>query len=184
MQSYVINLSRLVALMVALPALASSSDVVRTEHAEQLNNGEAVVASISRVEPTPKELQGSSSDGVGDAANNNEWLPRREPHGGVDENMFDSHRWYTPPPPPQKRMVAKPPERKPVAPPLPFELLGTFEQAGSPTVYFLVRGDRIFEVAPGDTLEGTYSVDGISNGQLMFTYLPLSTSQGLRLGEK
>ena len=73
--------------------------------------------------------------------------------------------------------------RKPTAPPLPFQFLGSFEQDGS-TTYFIVKGDRAYNVKVGDVLEETYSVDSVANGQLMFTYLPLHTSQGLRLGEK
>jgi hypothetical protein len=113
-------------------------------------------------------------------------LPIRSAHVGVDKNIFSGHSWYTPPPPPPKKHVVAPRvvKRGPVAPPLPYELLGSFDQAGSPTMYFLAHDDRTYNVAVGDTLEGKYSVDSVRNGQLMFTYLPLNTSQGLWLGEQ
>jgi hypothetical protein len=113
-------------------------------------------------------------------------LPERAPYAtaGSSENPFSGHSWYTPPPAQTVSHVPPPPViREPTAPPLPYKLLGSYEQAGSATLYFLVKGDRVYDVAIGDTLDGTYSVDGVVNGQLMLTYLPLNTSQGLRLGE-
>ena len=113
-----------------------------------------------------------------------EQLPTRAPHQGVAENLFRGHSWYTPPPPPPKRDASVAVKRKPVAPPLPYKLLGSYEELGSPTIFYLIKDDRIYDVVVGDEIDGTYSVDSVSNGQLMFTYLPLKTSQGLRLGEK
>jgi len=97
--------------------------------------------------------------------------------------VFARHSWYTPPPAPVQRPAPKPVERQPVAPPLPYTLLGSYEEAGQPTLYFLVKGESTYDVRVGDTLDSTYHVDGVANGQLMFTYLPLNTSQGLRLGD-
>jgi hypothetical protein len=112
-------------------------------------------------------------------------LPERPAHAGVQENLFAGHQWYRPPPPrPTSQRVVAPVRREPTAPTMPYELLGVYEQAGNEPLYLLVRNDRIYEVSIGDTLEDTYSVDGVSNGQLMLTYLPLKTSQGIRLGEK
>ncbi len=111
-----------------------------------------------------------------------ELLPVRSPHAGNNDNLFSGHSWYTPPPAPPVRRVA-PVKRGPTAPPLPYKLLGTYEQGDDDTLYLLTKGDRVYDVAVGDTLDNTYSVDGVMNGQLMFTYLPLNTSQGLRLGE-
>lgn len=114
-----------------------------------------------------------------------EVFPQRAPHTGVDTNLFGGHAWYTaPPPPPQREMIVAPVKRAPTAPPLPYKLLGIYEQEGSPTMYFLVKGDRTYDVTIGDTLENTYSIDSVTDDKLMFTYLPLKTSQGLRLGEQ
>lgn len=112
-------------------------------------------------------------------------LPVREPYAGNAENPFSGHSWYVPPPAREaRRSVPTTGPRKPRAPPLPYELLGTYQQQGSSTLYFLIQGDRVFDVVIGDTLDDTYRVDGVKNGQLMFTYLPLNTSQGLRLGDQ
>ena len=110
-------------------------------------------------------------------------LPSRAPHDGVKADLFRGHRWYVPPAPSTVRRTVAPVRREATAPPLPYKLLGIYEQAGSEPLYLLVNNDRIFEAAIGDTLEETYRVDGVSNGQLMLTYLPLQKSQGIRLGD-
>lgn len=112
-------------------------------------------------------------------------LPVREPYAGNAENPFSGHSWYTPPPARTTRRSASPSgPRTPTAPALPYKLLGTYQQQGSSAIYFLVQGDRVFDVVVGDTLDDIYRIDGEKNGQLMITYLPLNTSQGLRLGDQ
>ena len=111
-------------------------------------------------------------------------LPERAAHSGVRSNLFAGHSWYTPPPPApvQERPVQT--ARAPSAPPLPFDYIGRYEQEGEDTLYYLVKDDRVYDVKLGDVIDGTYSVEKVSNGQLVFTYLPLNTSQGLRLGDR
>lgn len=121
---------------------------------------------------------------AGEVKNAQTLLPSRPAHSGVNANLFQGHSWYTPPPPPPRKPRPAPVERKPVAPPLPFEFLGSLEQEGSPTTYFLVKDDRVYDAIIGDKLDETYTIDGVSDGRLMFTYIPLKTSQGLRLGEQ
>jgi hypothetical protein len=150
--------------VVVAPTLAEPNVVVAPTRAEPVEEKLAAVA-----EHTEEE------QGI---------LPSRAPHTGDSQNLFSSHSWYTPPPAPPVRKAPPPMRREPTAPALPYKLLGTYEQRGSDILYFLVKDDRVYDVTIGDTLDGTYSVDGVTNGQLMFTYLPLNTSQGLRLGEE
>jgi hypothetical protein len=98
-------------------------------------------------------------------------------------NLFAGHSWYTPPPPAPAQVRTQPVQRVPTAPPLPFSYLGRFEQHGAATLYYLVKDDRVYDVKIGDVIDDIYRVDSVINGQLMFTYLPLSSSQGLRLGD-
>jgi hypothetical protein len=98
--------------------------------------------------------------------------------------LFGRHSWYVPPPPPPPPpapvYVAPPP---PSAPPLPFTAIGSYARKGDSAVYFLTRGDRVFDVRVGDTIDNTYSVDGAANGQLMLTYKPLKIPQTLAIGD-
>jgi hypothetical protein len=111
-------------------------------------------------------------------------FPVRKAHDGVLTNIFSGHSWYTPPPAQPFREAPVFVATAPSAPPLPFEYIGRYEQENVATLFFLVKDDRVYDVKLGDIIEDTYSVDKISNGQLMFTYLPLNSSQGLRLGDQ
>jgi hypothetical protein len=71
----------------------------------------------------------------------------------------------------------------PTAPPLPYTYLGRYGRAGDKQVFFIVKDDRVYDVHVGDVLEKIYSVDGVENGQLKMTYLPLGTRQSLQVGE-
>jgi len=96
--------------------------------------------------------------------------------------LFASHSWYVPPPPPPAPVAAAPePPPKPVAPPLPYKLIGSYTPDGEKTVFFLSAGDKVFDVHVGETLDNTYSIDSYSDGQLVLTYKPLNQQQQLQL---
>jgi hypothetical protein len=78
-------------------------------------------------------------------------------------------------PPPKEAKQAAP--EQPVAPPLPFQYFGRITENGK-TEVFLMRGDELLSVAPGQTL-GEYRVDKVGAGSIAFTYLPLKTKQTL-----
>ena len=67
-------------------------------------------------------------------------------------------------------------------PPLPFQVLGRFVDEGK-AAYFLQAGERNVVARPGDTLEERYRFDGVVQGSLQFTYLPLNLKQTLAVGD-
>ncbi|ATD63207.1 MAG: hypothetical protein ACOH2S_05815 [Janthinobacterium svalbardensis] len=67
-------------------------------------------------------------------------------------------------------------------PPLPFQFLGRFVDEGK-AAYFLQTGERNVVARPGDTLEERYRFDGVVQGALQFTYLPLNLKQTLAVGD-
>jgi hypothetical protein len=98
--------------------------------------------------------------------------------------LFSVQSWYIAPPapPPAPVIVQAPPP--PTAPPLPFAFMGSYRsQDGNPT-FFLTAGDRVYDVKVGDTLDNTYSVDGVKSGQLLLTYMPLKIQQSLAVGDE
>jgi hypothetical protein len=109
-------------------------------------------------------------------------LAHRVSAGKAVEALFHPQSWYVapPPPPPAPVVVVAPPP--PTAPPLPFTVMGSYARPGDATVYFVTRGDRVFDVHVGDTIDNTYSVDGAANGQLQLTYKPLNIQQTLAIG--
>jgi hypothetical protein len=86
---------------------------------------------------------------------------------------FRPATWYVAPPPP-------PPE-KPRAPRLPFKYLGRLVEDGSIRV-FLSDQDRHLIVKSGEVINGSYKVEKISDGQIVFVYLPLKERQVLPTG--
>jgi hypothetical protein len=99
--------------------------------------------------------------------------------------LFAVHSWYVPPPPPPPApapAAASLAPQVPVAPPLPFQFMGSYKPDGAAAVFFLTRGDRVYDVHVGDTLENTYSIDGFNGTQLLLTYKPLNIKQELSAG--
>jgi hypothetical protein len=109
-------------------------------------------------------------------------LAHRVTESKTVEALFHTQSWYVapPPPPPAPVVVVAPPP--PTAPPIPFTVMGTYARPGDATVYFFTRGDRVFDVHIGDTIDNTYSVDSADNGVLTLTYLPLNIKQTLPVG--
>ncbi len=110
-------------------------------------------------------------------------LAHRVTESKATESLFHTKSWYVAPPPPPPAPVVYVPPPPPQAPPLPFTVMGSYAHPGDATVYFLTRGDRVFDVHIGDTIDNTYSVDGAANGQLNLTYKPLNIQQSLPLGD-
>lgn len=84
-----------------------------------------------------------------------------------------------PPPKPQARPQARP-QAKPSAPPLPFRYMGSVIADGKLEV-FVLRGDELLSVAPGEELGGNYRVESVTPSEIVFTYLPLNLRQALPL---
>ncbi len=98
--------------------------------------------------------------------------------------LFSPHSWYVAPPaPPPAPVVAQAPAA-PTAPPLPFAFMGSYRPEGALATYFLMSGDRVYDVKVGDTLDNKYSVDGVKSGQLLLTYMPLKIQQSLAVGDQ
>jgi hypothetical protein len=106
-------------------------------------------------------------------------LPERVADEHEVANAFAGHSWYVPPPP--APVVHREPPR-PVAPPLPFSFMGQYVESGGRPVYYLVRGDKVYDVHVGDMIETTYRVESGGADKLTFTYLPLDERQTLALG--
>lgn len=105
--------------------------------------------------------------------------PRLVHAAAVD--LFAEHSWYRPPPPPPAPAVAPPPPA-PTAPPFPYSYFGQYERPGDKTVYFLQRGDSIFDVKVGQLIDGVWNVDAVADGQMRLTYVPLKLPQVISLG--
>lgn len=99
-------------------------------------------------------------------------------------SLFSPQSWYVAPPAPPPAPVVVHAPAAPTAPPLPFAFMGSYRSDGAVQTFFLTAGDRVYDVKVGDTLDNTYSVDGVKSGHLLLTYMPLKIQQSLAVGDE
>jgi hypothetical protein len=100
-------------------------------------------------------------------------------------DVFNQTTWYVPPPPPPASLEPPPPPPPPpapVAPQLPFTYLGRYGESDTRTI-ILSKGEKVYTVTVGDTIENTYRIEKFTPGIVNLTYLPLNILQSLRTGE-
>jgi hypothetical protein len=84
------------------------------------------------------------------------------------------------PPPPPPIVALPPPPPAPKPPAVPFVYMGKLTETDR-TVYFLVKGDKLFTVRPGDEFDGSYVFEGEVGNQISLTYKPLHVAQTLTM---
>ena len=95
-------------------------------------------------------------------------LPDRSGLARVRGELFG-----TPPPPPQQAAPVTV-AAAPVAPPLPYRFAGKVFN-GAEVEVLISKGDLVFPVKVGDTLDGAYRVESIGNDGIELIYVPLGT---------
>jgi len=75
----------------------------------------------------------------------------------------------------------EPPPPPPPPPAIPFTFMGKLVEAGQLTVFLAIK-DRSFVAKPGETLDGAYKVEEVSDARVVFTYLPMNLRQELAIG--
>src|SRR5438128_3941896 len=101
-------------------------------------------------------------------------IPARSVLGRIAADPFSAHSWM---PRPNPAVVTAPPD--PVTPPLPYRFAGQFHRESGIEVY-VARGEEIFPVKEGDTLDGQYKVDSVSATEVSFVHIPSGTRQTLQ----
>lgn len=95
--------------------------------------------------------------------------------------LFASSQWASSNKPVPVTAVADLPTPPPQAPPLPFLVLGRYEDAGQ-SVIFLQYNDQNLVVRQGDILGEQYKVEKLDRTTLSLRYLPLNQLQSLDVG--
>lgn len=110
---------------------------------------------------------------------------RAQPDSAAFTNVFAVTSWQPPPLPPPSP-AARSPEAvapaAPAAPPMPFRYIGRYGDADSQIV-MLVKGDQLYLVAVGDTIDNAYRIERVSGTMVELTYLPLKLKQSLSTGD-
>ena len=126
----------------------------------------------------PEVVAGAKTDGAAPRTNSAEplQLPDQRELARSRGELFG-----TPPPPPQPKAPAAaeaPPP--PVAPPVPYRFAGRVLRGGEEEV-LVSKGEFVFPIRAGDTLDGTYKVKSIRNNRIELVYLPLGTEDRIAI---
>lgn len=101
-------------------------------------------------------------------------IPARSALGRIAADPFSAQSWL---PRRKPAVVSEPPAA--VVPPLPYRFAGQFQRDSGIEVY-VARGEEIFPVKEGDTLDGQYKVDSVSATEVSFVHIPSGTRQALQ----
>jgi hypothetical protein len=101
-------------------------------------------------------------------------LPARRALGEASVELFAS-----PPRPPRPARAATAPP-PPAAPPLPYRFAGKARRGAEEEV-LISKGDLVFPIKPGDTLDGMYRVESIAADRIELVYLPLGTEERIAI---
>jgi hypothetical protein len=102
-------------------------------------------------------------------------LPERDAIGKPQGELFGPRSWAPLPTLASPQAVVQAPQA-PSAPPIPYRVAGQVV-ADDGTRVVLTKGDRVFEVSEGQTLEEGFRLESISAHALKFVYVPLGTAQ-------
>ena len=97
------------------------------------------------------------------------WAPAADPQFAA---------WMPPPPPPAPREVKGPPPPPPVpvAPPFPYQIIGSLVENGQAQA-FLASSTRNLNARAGEVIDGQWRVDQVSATGIALTWLPGSLKQ-------
>jgi len=141
----------------------------------------AAAAAVSLVPPsTPPEPEAakvpSRQSGEASTPSPLAALPERETIGKRRGEVFAARPWT---PPPQRAPIAAPLAAPvPVPPPMPYRVAGQVVRGDGAHVV-LAKGDAVLAVREGDTLEGGYRVESITEDRVTLHYLPLGVRHEL-----
>jgi len=147
--------------------------VVDSEDSARLPNGTTPVAGT-------RESGGGQGESSAQARAERYALPERAALGTQRADLFGTRSWQPPSAP--SGAAARGPSA-PRVPPLPYRYAGQSLHEGQMKVY-LAKGDRVFPIRAGDTLEGTYRVQEIEKTRITLLYLPLGRKQTIPVKAK
>ena len=103
-------------------------------------------------------------------------IPARSALSKIVSDPFSPQSWI----PSLKKTQAAPPPA-PVAPPLPFRFAGQLQQDSGVQV-LLAKGDEVFPVKEGETLEGQYKVESVTDTEVRLLHLASGVQQTMQFG--
>jgi hypothetical protein len=102
-------------------------------------------------------------------------LPERAALGAPHADLFGAKSWQAPRATGASAGAVHAPSA-PKVPPMPYRYAGKAVHEGQTKVY-LAKGERVFPIRTGDTLDGAYRVQAIENTRITLLYLPLGRKE-------
>ncbi len=166
--------------MIVLTCLAPSGE---TDDVALSPRAQAKVASSPAAVPQPpsrpvgnaSHAASPSIDVLGIVARDGD-MPEDDPQG----RLFEPVSWKAPIVEVSVAPVARPVE-KPSAPPLPFTVLGRYDDKQR-SVVFLQQGEQNLAVHVGDKIGANYKVESLNGTSMALRYLPTNQLQALEVG--
>ena len=121
----------------------------------------------------PHALAGSSPQAAAAGAPVPLALPERSKLGELRTQPFASRSWQPRAPKISTAPLVPP---APTAPPMPYRYVGKLVLGGQPSV-LLAKGDTVFPVTEGETLDGAYRVESVGETEITLMYLPLALEE-------
>ena len=169
----------------AAPARPAQEFATAGLRATDLLGGAALAASPASAASAPTRERAPAADrDAALAALDTRLVAQRVGPGTGAADAFAAKSWFVAPPPaPPQPEAPPPPPPAPQAPPLPFKYMGSLQEPGARTVWYLLQGERLIVAGAGDVIDTLYRTEGAEGGQLRFTYLPLNQRQTIVIGE-
>lgn len=167
----------LLLLAVVAVALAPPADRSEPGLVDAVQRGQrpvALAADAGQRQPTVLRIAPRRADADADAGRLWQFAP---PPVVAAAAPAPASRPTTPQPPPPP-----PPPAEPVAPALPFKLLGRYADGSRVGVILQGADGGVLLAHAGDTLAGQYRVDTIAGNAMVLTYLPLNLHQTMDIG--
>ncbi|MBK5354768.1 hypothetical protein JFU37_20010 [Pseudomonas sp. TH41] len=146
------------------------------EYFKQADEGEASVAVVA----TPGNSKTVAAQPAAAAGKNPVVIKDLSPAG----DLFAARSWKAAPvlaSVTEQPVNLNPVAQAPSVPPMPFQFIGKLNDRTDLQV-FLQNGEKIYVVRKGDVIDDTWRIEGISDVELSFVYLPLHLSQTLSVG--
>lgn len=156
----------------AKPTPTASQNAVDTTSVQTMP-ASSPVAAMAPTAPTSQRL----SDVTADAdAPREPWLRPRLVQPKATP-IFTAQQWLPPP-------VKPPPPPPPIAPPLPFNYVGTFDDLPEGKTVLLMQQTKMLMIKVGANVNGQWRLDREDAQQVYFTYLPLNKPVALNKSAK
>jgi hypothetical protein len=108
-------------------------------------------------------------------------LPPRETLGPPAGELFSTQTWMSEQPGQAAAGAQAPPQpAAPARPAMPYRIVGKFVQADAALI-LLAKGDELFSVRQGDSLDDGYRVVAIKPDHVTLLYVPLGIREELQL---